>query len=90
MLVGSFKEDLDPVKIFKQNKNNIPVLHLLLTLFGALNTIYGSVSRGSGSGMLDGATDILRICLYLTIKVGHFGLKSVSDLMTLMGSRKLI
>lgn len=88
--VAAYKADLDPWTILKGNKNNIPVLNSLLVLFGGLNTIYSSLTHGDGSGMLRGVTEILSICLYLTLKVGHFGFKSIADLTKLMGWLKLI
>ena len=88
--MSAYKEDLDPWKILKGNKNNIPVLNSLLVLFGGLNTIYSSLTQGDGSGMLRGATDILSICFYLTLKVGHFGFKSIADLTKLVGWLSLI
>lgn len=90
MLLNGYKKDLDPWKILKGNKNNIPVLNSLLVLFKGLNTIYTSLTRGDGSGALQGVTDILSICFYLTLKVGHFGFKSIADLTKLLGSPKLI
>lgn len=85
LIQAEFKDDYSPAKLLKANKHNIPVVASFVSLVGGFTTIYNSITRQDGRGVVSGFYDILMVGFVGCVNLGLFGLKSIGDLVSALG-----
>lgn len=88
-ILREVKRELSPkniLNILKDNKNNLPLLASFYSLCSSVNTIYSAVTHSDGAAAFDGMKQLVILILVACLKTGQFGLKSLSDIASLIGN----
>ena len=88
--VQSIKKDLSMGNLFKDNKNNLPLLASFFNLCSSFNLIYAALTNRDGMGILLGVREVVVVILLSCLKTGQFGLRSIADITKLIGKHEMI